>query len=135
MENEKAMTILELLLNHLPPRYVQALVRNIDDPTVLADEAQSIEEEMLTLFDWEESNEGYDFWSDVLEHIITGTTELPKLRAEILWKPTTYIVTAKGNFIMNIAGVGYNIFLGKDTTLPDIEDNQVAKEIYYQWAN
>jgi len=102
------MTVLELLLDNLPERYVDAIVNNMFDRKALYREAECIEAELLTLFDWEQSKQGYDFWDKVLTAIIEHSV-LPPMPIVVKYAPSTWIISDKNLFIMNSFDTGINI--------------------------
>lgn len=102
------MTVIELLFEHLPEKYVDAIVNNMFDRRELQREAGCIEAEMLTLFDWEQSREGYEFWDRVLTAIIEHSV-LPKMPVDIKYAPSTWLMSNGNLFIMNSFDTGINI--------------------------
>jgi len=72
------MTVLELLVDSLPDKYIEAVINNVKDKSSLHQEADNISMELMSLFDWETSREGYDFWEEVLEAILVSG-ELPPI--------------------------------------------------------
>jgi hypothetical protein len=102
------MTVLELLFEHLPERYIDAITNNMFDRQDLYREAGCIESEMLTLFDWEQSRQGYDFWDKVLCSIINNEP-LPFLPVDIVYAPSTWMLSKSNLFIMNSFDTGINV--------------------------
>jgi hypothetical protein len=127
------MTILEMLLEKLPDNYVDAVINNMDKPSDLQQQAICFEIDFLSLFDWTESLEGYEFWEEVLEAVMEGD-KLPHLPIHIEYKPSTYIVADDSLYVMNSAGTGINVQF-------DIVQNklssstQAAYERYSSWVN
>jgi hypothetical protein len=127
------MTILEMLLEKLPDNYVDAVINNMDKPSDLQQQAICFEVDFLSLFDWSNSLEGYDFLEEVLESVMDGE-ELPQLPIQIEYKPSTYIIADDSLYVMNSAGTGINVQF-------DIEQNklssitQAAYERYSSWVN
>jgi hypothetical protein len=127
------MTILEMLLEKLPDNYVDAVINNMDKPSDLQQQAICFEIDFLSLFDWTESLEGYEFWEEVLEAVMEGD-KLPHLPIHIEYKPSTYIVADDSLYVMNSSGTGINIQF-------DIVQNklssstQAAYERYSSWVN
>ena len=127
------MTILEMLLEKLPDNYVDAVINNMDKPSDLQQQAICFEIDFLSLFDWTESLEGYDFWEEVLEAVMQGD-KLPHLPIHIEYRPSTYIVADDSLYVMNSAGTGINVQF-------DIVQNklssstQAAYERYSSWVN
>jgi hypothetical protein len=123
------MTVLELLLDNLPTRYVDAIVNNMFDRKSLYKEASCIEAEMLTLFDWEQSKEGYDFWDKVLTAIIEHSV-LPKLPIQIKYAPSTWIMSETYLYIMNSFDTGINVSFEVDfTALRKSQDSDKKEKI------
>lgn len=102
------MTVLELLLDHLPKRYVDAVVNNLKNKNCLYNEAGSFSSELMTLFDWHESREGYDFWETLLECVLIGD-QLPMIPITIEYLPSTTFVCKKCIYVMNAADTNINI--------------------------
>ena len=127
------MKILDLLTNHLPTEYVDCVVNNLEDFSVLDDEGFSVEAELMSLFDWVESREGYEFWNQVFHYVI-GEAELPPLPIEINYKSSLIITMKDGMYVMNAGGTGLNIkykVIMKD--LPRAEKK--AQEQVLMWLN
>jgi hypothetical protein len=102
------MRVLDILLKHLPTNYVDLIINNINDHTILDEEGTSITAELLVLFDWEQSAEGYDFWDQVMEYL-QGDAELPQLPIDIKYKPSCVITMSDGLYVMNAGDTGINI--------------------------
>lgn len=102
------MSVLDILLDNLPTKYVDLIINNINDHSVLDEEGTSITAELLVLFDWQQSAEGYDFWDQVMEYL-QGDAELPQLPIEIKYKTSTVIVMQDGLYVMNAGDTGLNI--------------------------
>jgi hypothetical protein len=102
------MTVLELLLNYLPERYVDAVVSNIKDKSSLENKSGTISSELMTLFDWKESREGYEFWEELLECLMTNKN-LPELPITIIYIPSTTFVCKKTIYVMNAADTNINL--------------------------
>jgi hypothetical protein len=102
------MTVLELLLDHLPERYVDAVLNNLKDKSSLTNKSGTISSELMTLFDWNESREGYEFWEELLECLLTNQS-LPELPITILYSPSTTFVCKKTVYIMNAADTNINL--------------------------
>jgi hypothetical protein len=102
------MKVLDILLKHLPTPYVDLIINNINDHTILDEEGTSITAELLVLFDWEQSEEGYDFWDQVMEYL-QGDAELPQLPIDIKYKPSCVITMSDGLYVMNAGDTGINI--------------------------
>jgi hypothetical protein len=102
------MKVLDILLKHLPTPYVDLIINNINDHTVLDDEGTSITAELLVLFDWQQSTEGYDFWDQVMEYL-QGDAKLPQLPINIKYYTSSVIVMEDGLYVMNAGDTGLNI--------------------------
>ena len=128
------MKVIDLLKNKLPKEYVDAIINNLKSPSILYEEAGDIEGELLSLFDWTDSNEGHDFWSNVFESV-TGNKKLPKMnRAIIDYLPGTIIFTKSSIMTMNVAGM--DIKLNFDYTPSIIEFmSESIEEKFYTWMN
>lgn len=127
------MKILDLLMNHLPNKYVDCVVNNLDDFDVLEDEGFSIEAELMTLFDWVESREGYDFWNQVF-HYVLGEGDLPPLPIDIHYKPSLVMNMKDGMYIMNAGSTGLNIKY--EVIMGDLHKaEQKAQEQVLMWLN
>jgi hypothetical protein len=128
------MKVIDLLKNKLPKEYVDAIINNLKSPSILYEEAGDIEGELLSLFDWTDSNEGHDFWSDVFESV-TENKKLPKMnRAVIDYLPGTIIFTKSSIMTMNVAGM--DIKLNFDYTPSIIEFmSESIEEKFYTWMN
>jgi hypothetical protein len=128
------MKVIDLLKNRLPKEYVDAIINNLKSPSDLYEEAGDIEGELLSLFDWTDSNEGHDFWSNVFESV-TENKKLPKMnRAIIDYLPGTIIFTKSSIMTMNVAGM--DIKLNFDYTPSIIEFmSESIEEKFYTWMN
>lgn len=127
------MKILDLLMNYLPNEYVDCIVNNLEDFNVLEDEGLSIEAELMSLFDWVESREGYEFWNQVF-HYVLGESELPPLPIEISYKSSLIITMKDGMYIMNAGGTGLNVrykVIMKDLPRAELK----AQEQVLMWLN
>lgn len=102
------MTILQSLIDKLPEQYVDCVVNNLKDKSILKDQSLSLEIELMNLFDWEESREGYEFWDQVFQYLI-GENELPSIPIEIKYSPSMIIVADKNLYMMNTGATGLNI--------------------------
>jgi len=102
------MTVLELLVDNLPDEYIQAVINNIKDKSSLHNEATNISAELLSLFDWESSKEGYDFWEEVLEAILIAG-ELPPLPITIGYAPSTMFYCKHQIYLMNVGDTGIHV--------------------------
>jgi hypothetical protein len=102
------MTVLELLVDNLPDKYIQAVINNMKDKASLHNEATNISAELLSLFDWESSREGYEFWEDVLEAILVSG-ELPPVPITIEYAPSTMIYSNHQVHLMNVGDTGIHV--------------------------
>jgi hypothetical protein len=127
------MSILELLIENLPQPYVDCVVNNLEDRNVLYEEGYSFSSEIMILFDWHESREGYEFWQDVFDAVYNDE-ELPLIPLDIVYKPSCVIVMKDGMYLMNVGDTGLNLryeVLMKE--LPKSEKK--AQEQVYSWLN
>lgn len=105
------MTVLELLVDSLPDKYIEAVINNVRDKSSLHQEADNISTELMTLFDWESSREGYDFWEEVLEAILISG-ELPPIPLTIGYAPSTMFYCEKKVLLMNVGDTGIHVSFG-----------------------
>jgi hypothetical protein len=121
------MTVLELLLDHLPKRYVDAVVNNLKNRDCLYNEAGTFSSELMTLFDWYESREGYEFWEMLLEAVLVGD-ELPMIPITIEYYPSTTFVCKKYIYVMNAADTNINVAFDFDKSkLKDMDEEKKEK--------
>jgi hypothetical protein len=124
------MTVLQLLFEHLPERYIDAVINNMFNREDLQREAGCIESELLTLFDWEQSRQGYDFWENVLSSIMDDH-ELPSIPVDIAYCPSTYFISKNNLYIMNSFDTGINVCFEVDfKKLNTIIDLDKKEKIY-----
>lgn len=102
------MKVLDMLMDYLPTEFVDLIINNLNDHSVLDEEGTSITSELLCLFDWEQSVEGYDFWEQVMDYL-QGDDELPQLPIDIIYKPSCVITMSDGMYVMNAGDTGLNI--------------------------
>ncbi len=127
------MTVLDLLFKHLPSKYVDAVINNVDFKDTLNDEATTIEIELMTLFDWESSYEGSDFWNEVLQ-AITDKKKLPELPIRVMWKPNEYVFSNDHHYVMNVENTQFHIRY--PFNMKKFQDSkQKSKERFYSWVN
>ena len=128
------MTVLELLINHLPTKYVDCVVNNLHDRNMLYHEAHCIESEMMCLFDWSASIEGYEFWDKVFKFIL-GEESLPPLPMNINYKSSTLIYADDTMYIMNAGDTNINIKM--EVNLKELykATNQDTKDRVFAWLN
>jgi len=132
---KKNMTVLELLLNHLPEKYVDRIASNMVDKESLYNESFDISAEMLSLFDWETSREGFDFWSSVLESIEEGLKP-PPLPIDINYAPNTHLLVKENQWmVMNTGGLDINMkFQYESDKVQDMVDRK-KYEIFSSFVN
>lgn len=128
------MKVIDLLKKSLPKEYVDAIINNLKKPSELYNEAGDIETELISLFDWDQSNEGFDFWQNVFE-LVLEKKKLPKMnKAKIEYLPGTIIFTRNSILTMNVAGM--DIKLNFDYTPEIIEFmSETIEEKFYTWMN
>lgn len=128
------MKVIDLLKKSLPKEYVDAIINNLKKPSELYNEAGDIETELISLFDWDQSNEGFDFWQNVFE-LVLEKKKLPKMnKARIEYLPGTIIFTRNSILTMNVAGM--DIKLNFDYTPEIIEFmSETIEEKFYTWMN
>lgn len=120
----KVMTVIELLFEHLPERYVDAVVNNLRDRSHLYEEAGTFSSELMTLFDWESSKEGYEFWDELLECVLSDK-ELPEIPITIDYYPSTTFVCGKSIYVMNAGGTNINIMYDiKDIKMKNMDPHK-----------
>jgi hypothetical protein len=102
------MTVLELLVDSLPDKYIEAVINNVKDKSSLQQEADNISMELMSLFDWETSREGYDFWEEVLEAILVSG-ELPPIPLTIGYGPSTMFYCENKILLMNVGDTGIHV--------------------------
>jgi hypothetical protein len=128
------MKIIDILLQRLPERYVDLVVSNMDDFNVAYNEEGTLASvELMTLFDWEQSREGYDFWDQVYLYLL-GESELPQLPIDIIYTPSTVMVMKDGMYVMNSGGSGISIKY--EIIMPELKNsNKKASDQVYAWLN
>jgi hypothetical protein len=112
------MNILTVLLDNLPSKYVDLIVNNVKNSQDLLDESVDIVVDMLSIFDFESSKEGYQFWEDVLDSITSGS-KLPKIPIDISYPMSHKILNINGLFIMNVGNSGLHISIPLDMSKLD----------------
>lgn len=128
------MKVIDLLKKKLPMEYVQAIVRNAERPSDLFEEGEDLEVELLSLFDWSNTKEGFEFWSEVLSYITEGT-KLPKFnRVNIVYLPGTVIFTKDQVMMFNIADMDINLKFDYDPSIVNMM-SPLVEESYYTWMN
>lgn len=128
------MTVLELLLDHLPSDYVDCVVNNLEDRKVLREDASSIESEMMSLFDWSSSKEGYEFWNQVFHYLI-GNSSLPPLPIIIHYKPSSVIYADNVMYLMNAGDTNINVSMDVNLKEMSKATNHHTIDAVYSWLN
>ncbi len=127
------MTVLDILMHHLPDRYVDLIINNIDNHSILNEEGTSITAELLVLFDWQQSTEGYEFWEQVMDYL-QGDAELPQLPIDIKYKTSTVITMSDGLYVMNAGDTGLNIKY--EILMHELKNStRKAREQVLMWMN
>lgn len=127
------MKVLDILLNNLPTKYVDLIINNLNDHTVLNEEGTSITSELLVLFDWNESIEGYEFWDQVMDYL-QGDAELPQLPIEIKYRTSTVITMSDGLYVMNAGDTGLHIKY--DILMHELKNStRKVREQVLMWMN
>lgn len=129
------MTILESLLNYLPTKYIDAIINNVRDRDNLQGPSLCIAHDLMCLFDWDESKQGYQFWEKVLEAILEDKN-LPMLPIPIDYIPGTILPVNDALLLMNIANTGLHIQLDIDLVqLSSKHIDQKKKEQIFSLLN
>lgn len=132
--NKEYKTILETLLDKLPMEYVDRIVNNMEDVKTLYEQSIEAEDELMILFDWVNSLEGYYFWNDVYLYILEGGA-LPKFPIVINYKKHTVIYANKGMYVMNSNDTGINLKYNLDIKEIRRGKNEKLKEQLLSWLN
>jgi len=127
------MKIIDVLRRHLPMKYIKAIQNNMIEPNEIFMESMSLEVDFLTLFDWEDSREGYEFWESVLEAMLLGS-DLPDFPVVIDYAPNTYIIANDKIQLLNMGGSGLDIEFDIDKKLVK-QANPRALEKYLSFLN
>jgi hypothetical protein len=106
--NKEHKTVLETLLDKLPMEYVDRIANNIDNIKILYEQSSEAELELMVLFDWVNSLEGWSFWNDVYNYIVEGG-KLPKFPIVITYKKHTVIYADNSMYVMNSHDTGINL--------------------------
>jgi hypothetical protein len=106
--NKEHKTVLETLLDKLPMEYVDRIANNIDNIKILYEQSSEAELELMVLFDWVNSLEGWSFWNDVYNYIVEGG-RLPKFPIVITYKKHTVIYADNSMYVMNSHDTGINL--------------------------
>lgn len=112
---ENKMNLIESLKEKLPDPYIELIKSNMDSPLELnSTHFMPIESELMSIFDWETSNEGYGFWNEVHLYLI-DLGDLPPIPIEIEYAKDTVLYADQHIHVMNLAGVGmcvkYNVLI------------------------
>lgn len=127
------MRVLDMLMVHLPTKFVDLIINNLDDHSVLDEEGTSITSELLCLFDWNQSIEGYDFWEQVMDYL-QGDDELPQLPIEIRYATSTVMTMKDGLYVMNAGDTGLNIKY--DIIMSELKNSTAkVREQVLMWMN
>ena len=127
------MSVLDILLEHLPTKYVDLIINKLNDHNILDEEGTSITAELLVLFDWNESIEGYEFWDQVMDYL-QGDAELPQLPIEIRYATSTVITMSDGLYVMNAGDTGLNIKY--DILMHELKNStRKVREQVLMWMN
>ncbi len=127
------MKIIDVLRRHLPNKYIQAIKNNMMKPNEILMESIGLEIDFITLFDWEDSIEGYEFWESVLEAMLLGT-DLPDFPIDIDYAPNTYIVADDKIQLLNMGNSGLNVVFDIDQEAVR-SANPRALEKYFSFVN
>jgi hypothetical protein len=128
------MTVLELLLDNLPDEYVDCVVNNLEDRSVLSEDASCIQSELIALFNWRDSREGYEFWSQVYSYVLGEDDDLPPLPIDIKYKPSTVIIASSSLFMMNAGSTGLNIKYDIDFRELKKAEDKIQEQVL-SWLN
>lgn len=121
------MTVIELLLSRLPEKYVDCIVNNVKNRSDLYTEAHGIIEELMCLFDWTQSREGYEFWDAVVDALDSGD-ELPEIPIDIHYAPGTIFLVDDTMIVMNSFDTGINVAYDVDySKMHLVSDNNREK--------
>lgn len=126
--------VLETLLDKLPMEYVERIASNVDNIKILYEQSSEAELEIMTLFDWVNSLEGWEFWNDVYNYIVEGG-RLPKFPIVINYKKHTVIYADNSIYVMNSNDTGINF--KQDLKINEIKNNRSERmqEQLLSWLN
>lgn len=103
---ESKMNLIESFRERLPDSYIELIKSNMESPLELNSiHFMPIESELMSIFDWETSNEGYRFWNEVHLYLI-HLGDLPPIPIDIEYAKDTIFYCDKSIHIMNLSGVG-----------------------------
>jgi len=128
------MTSLELLMEKLPFKYVALIIENMQYKQMLNEEASNIVDELMTLFDWTNSREGYDFWHELTTAVSEGGP-LPDVPMSIVYAPDTLFITKDEVISMNVGGSMLDARFGYSLKNIKKLDDQKTKEKFYSILN
>lgn len=119
------MKVIDILFEYLPEKYIDAIVNNLSDRSKLYEPASTFSSELMTLFDWHESREGYEFWDELLDCVLSGQ-ELPPFPITINYAPNTTFVCKKTIVVLNAGGT--NVNLAYEFNIKDISNYTKTKK-------
>jgi len=128
------MTSLELLMKKLPFKYVALIIDNVQHKQLLNEEAYNVIDELMTLFDWTHSREGYDFWYE-LTTVVSEGGPLPEPPMSIIYAPDTLFITKDEVISMNVGGSMMDARFGYSLKNIKKLDDQKTKEKFYSIMN
>lgn len=130
------MLLIDLLRSKLPIRYVQRVINNIEDQEILYRDSlnDDLEIELMILFDWEQSEEGYQFWSDVMDHLVEKK-KLPPMPKEITYLPNTTMYINNKLMLRNIADAGLTASYEVDLDALFDSDDYHKRDVIFSWLN
>jgi len=103
---ENKMNLIESFKERLPDSYIELIKSNMESPSELnSSHFMPIESELMSIFDWEYSNEGYGFWNEVHLYLI-GLGDLPPAPVELEYGRDTIFYSEKHLHVMNVGGTG-----------------------------
>ena len=129
------MTVLELLSQRLPVKYVMAIIANMEEKRILDHKASHLTKELEEIFNWSESKEGYEFWATVFDSVVDGD-DLPELPFRASWAPNTYLSLTIGSFLINVNEGGYDVLIQLDLRMkPRTLEAKVFREKHFAFCN
>lgn len=129
------MTILELLKRNLPSNYILRIIENLETLDYLHEEARTLELDLMDLFNWSESREGFEFWSNVYE-AIRSDEQLPPIPIIVDWRPNTYFSAPEGDYIINYNNTNQDALFQVDfTEKPKDISSKVFSEKHFACCN
>ena len=104
------MNLRQSFIQRLPHKYVDLIERNLDmsDYPDMLDTTHfmPIESELMQLFQWEESIEGYDFWNEVHLYLVGLTSELPEIPIYMGYRTSEIMYANSHIYVMNVSNTG-----------------------------